>query len=164
MNAVGPGLVCARCHHASSAISADDHRLSPERRITQDFDGREERIHVQVKDRARHFPTIFAVPGDRVSAIPSVGARVVAFAAIVISGLLAALIGAGFAGIGCTGDCTLIRGIGALVGAAFGAGGIAVVAVLALRAMAEWRAGPGRQLPSEETPPPRVPGGPSAGS
>lgn len=97
------------------------------------------------------------------SAIPSVGARAVAFAAIVISGLLAALIGAGFAGIGCEGNCTLIRGIGALVGAAFGAGGIAVVAVLALRAMAEWRAGPGRVMPTAETPIPRGPGEPPAG-
>ena len=77
------------------------------------------------------------------SAIPSVGARVVAFVAIVVSGLMGALIGAGFAGLGCEGDCTIIRGVGALIGAGAGAGGIAVVAVLALRAMAEWRAGPG---------------------
>lgn len=95
--------------------------------------------------------TIFAVPEDRVSAIPSVGARVVAFVAIVVSGLLGALIGAGFAGIGCTGDCTVVRGVGSLFGAAFGAGGIAVVAVLALRAMAEWRAGPGRPEPTGGT-------------
>ncbi len=109
-------------------------------------------------------PTIFAVPGDRVSAIPSVGARVAAFLAIVVSGLLAALIGAGFAGIGCTGDCTVVRGVGALFGAAVGAGGIAVVAVLALRAMAEWRAGPGRAATTEETPPPGAGASPLADS
>lgn len=91
------------------------------------------------------------------SAIPSVGARAVAFAAIVVSGLLGAVIGAGFAGIGCSGDCTVPRGLGALVGAAFGAGGIAVVAVLALRAMAEWRAGPGRAMSTGETPRPEGP-------
>jgi hypothetical protein len=83
------------------------------------------------------------VPGDRVSAIPSVKARAVAFVTIVISGLLGAVIGAGFAGIGCTGSCVNQQGVGALFGAAAGAGGISVVAVLALRAMAEWRAGPG---------------------
>lgn len=91
--------------------------------------------------------TIFAVPGDRVSALPSVKARVVAFVTIVFSGLLGAVIGAGFAGIGCSGDCVNIRGVGALLGAAAGAGGIAVVAVLALRAMAEWKAGPGAPPP-----------------
>lgn len=91
--------------------------------------------------------TIFAVPGDRVSALPSVRARAVAFATIVLSGLLGAVIGAGFAGIGCTGDCVNLQGVGALVGAAAGAGGISVVAVLALRAMAEWKAGPGAVPP-----------------
>lgn len=92
--------------------------------------------------------TIFAVPGDRISALPSVTARVVAFATIVVSGLLGAVIGAGFAGIGCTGDCVNIRGVGGLFGAVIGAGGISIVAVLALRAMAEWRAGPGGPQPA----------------
>ena len=96
--------------------------------------------------------TIFAVPGDKVSAIPSVGSRVVAFLAIVGSGLLGALIGAGFAGIGCTGDCTNLRGVGALIGAAGAAGGISVVAVLALRAMAEWKAGPGHPSNTRRNP------------
>ena len=86
------------------------------------------------------------------SAIPSVGARVVAFVAIVVSGLLGALIGAGFAGVGCEGDCTVLKGVGALIGAGSGAGGIAVVAVLALRAMAEWRAGPGHASNTRRNP------------
>lgn len=35
--------------------------------------------------------------------------------------------------------CTTIVGVGAVVGAVVGAGGVAVIAVLVLRAMAEWR-------------------------
>lgn len=35
--------------------------------------------------------------------------------------------------------CTVISGVGGLVGAALGAGGVAVIAVLVLRAMGEWR-------------------------
>ena len=101
--------------------------------------------------------TIFAVPGDRISALPSVTARVVAFVTIVVSGLLGAVIGAGFTGIGCTENCVNLRGVGALFGAVAGAGGISVVAVLALRAMAEWRAGPGGPPPGVPSPPPGVP-------
>jgi len=39
----------------------------------------------------------------------------------------------------CQGDCATPDAIGALVGALIGAGGVAVVVVLALRAMGEWR-------------------------
>jgi hypothetical protein len=39
----------------------------------------------------------------------------------------------------CTGDCTTSSALGGLTGAVVGALGVAVVAVLALRAMGEWR-------------------------
>lgn len=75
----------------------------------------------------------------RLSALPSVRARVLAFCAIVVAGICGALIGASFVALQCTGDCVTPSGIGALVGAVVAAGGVAVVAVLTLRAMAEWR-------------------------
>jgi hypothetical protein len=73
------------------------------------------------------------------SALPSVTARVVAFLAILLGGGCGGLIGFALVDLQCQGSCTGNRGIGALVGAACGALGVAVVAVLALRAMGEWK-------------------------
>jgi hypothetical protein len=71
------------------------------------------------------------------TAMPSTGARVLAFGAILLGGLCGGLIGFSITDI--TGGSSLASGIGAIVGAALGAAGVGVVAVLALRAMAEWR-------------------------
>jgi hypothetical protein len=71
------------------------------------------------------------------SALPSVAARAMAFTAIVVAGAAGALIGYGFtalSGSGRTGSA-----IGGLVGALCAAGGVAVVAVLTLRAIGEWK-------------------------
>ena len=76
-----------------------------------------------------------------VSALPSAGARAVAFLAILVAGAAGALIGYGFVDIQCTGDCTTAASVGALIGAVVAAAGTAVIAVLVLRAMAEWRRG-----------------------
>jgi hypothetical protein len=73
------------------------------------------------------------------SALPSVRARAFAFAAILLAGLCGALIGYGFVGIQCQGQCTTPKGLGAVIGGALAAAGVAVVAVLTLRAMGEWR-------------------------
>jgi ABC-type Co2+ transport system permease subunit len=73
------------------------------------------------------------------NALPSVGARVLGFVAILIAGLCGGVIGYAFTDLQCSGDCTVQRGIGALVGAVVGAAGVAVVVTLALRAMGEWR-------------------------
>jgi hypothetical protein len=73
------------------------------------------------------------------TALPSVAARALGFVAIVASGAIGAFIGWGFTDLQCRGDCTTPNAIGALVGALVGAGGVAVVVVLALRAMGEWR-------------------------
>lgn len=73
------------------------------------------------------------------NALPSVGARVLAFVAILVAGLCGGVIGYAFVDLQCSGDCTVQTGIGALVGAVVGAGGVAVVVTLALRAMGEWR-------------------------
>lgn len=83
-----------------------------------------------------------AVPDPRaarpLTALPSVKARALAFAAILVAGLCGALIGSSFVSLQCTRSCTGASGVGALVGGLFGAGGVAVVAVLTLRAMGEW--------------------------
>jgi hypothetical protein len=73
------------------------------------------------------------------SAIPPVAARVVAFVVILLGGLAGGLIGFALVDLQCDGDCALARGIGLLVGAVMSAGGMAIVSVLALRAMGEWR-------------------------
>jgi hypothetical protein len=73
------------------------------------------------------------------SALPSPMARALAFAAILLAGLCGALIGWSFVDLQCEGNCTTPGGIGALVGGLFGAIGVSVVAVLTLRAMAEWK-------------------------
>jgi hypothetical protein len=72
------------------------------------------------------------------SALPSVRARVLAFLAIVVAGVAGGLIGYAFVKLQCHGNCTTPDGLGAVVGGALAAGGVAIVAVLTLRAMGEW--------------------------
>lgn len=98
------------------------------------------------------------------TALPPVGARVLAFVAILVGGLCGGLIGWSVIDLQCGAegddpaavearadeDCTAWNGLGGVVGAAAGAGGVAVVSVLVLRAMAEWRP----PLDVEELPPP----------
>ena len=66
-------------------------------------------------------------------------ARVLAFTAIVVAGACGALIGGSLVSLQCKGNCTTPTGAGAIVGAGVAAIGVAVVAVLTLRAMGEWR-------------------------
>lgn len=86
----------------------------------------------------RPVPTTEAAVAD--SALPSIGARVLAFVSILLGGACGGLIGWAITDLQCEGSCSTPSGIGALVGAALGAGGVAVIAVLGLRAMAEWNA------------------------
>jgi hypothetical protein len=67
----------------------------------------------------------------------------VAFLAIVVGGVCGLLIGYSLVGLQCEGDCGTPSGLGALAGAVIGAGGVAVVAVLVLRAMGDWQANAG---------------------
>ena len=78
-------------------------------------------------------------PSRPLSAIPAVGLRVGAFVAILLSGLAGGLIGYSLVELQCEGDCALPLGVGLLVGAAMAAGGMAIVAVLVMRALGEWR-------------------------
>ncbi len=78
------------------------------------------------------------VPADATAPLPSPLARAVAVSFIVVSGLCGGLIGYAVTDLQTTGDAPVLVGLGALLGAVVAAGGVAVVAVLALRAMAEW--------------------------
>jgi hypothetical protein len=80
------------------------------------------------------------VPVERpLSALPSPAARAVAFVAICLGGVAGALIGYSLVELQCDGDCALPLGLGILGGAVVAAGGMAIVAVLVLRAIGEWR-------------------------
>lgn len=82
-------------------------------------------------------PTSPSVP-TATSALPSVGARVLAFVAILIGGTAGGFIGYAFVDLQVTGDSSFWAGLGALIGAVVAALGTAVVVVLTLRAMGEW--------------------------
>lgn len=76
---------------------------------------------------------------ESMSALPSVGVRIVAFTSILVAGLAGAFIGFSLVELQCEGDCGVPTGIGLLSGALIAAIGMAVVAVLVMRAMGEWR-------------------------
>jgi hypothetical protein len=73
------------------------------------------------------------------SALPSPAARAAAFVSILIGGFAGGLIGYTLVRLQCEGECAVPKGIGTLVGALICAGGMAIVAVLVLRAVGEWR-------------------------
>ena len=84
------------------------------------------------------------------NALPPVGARALAFVAILVAGLCGGLIGWSVTDLQCgahirgvphhrDSGCTAWSGVGGLIGAGSAAGGTGVVAVLVLRAMSEWR-------------------------
>ena len=101
------------------------------------------------------------------SALPSTTARLLAFLAIVVGGVCGAVIGWSVTDLQCGSDerpaveqeveddCGTVMGLGAVAGGVAGAGGVAVVAVLVLRAMAEWRRD--MDLDGEAAPPPDGP-------
>jgi hypothetical protein len=90
------------------------------------------------------------------SALPSVGARVGAFVLILLSGAAGGFIGYSFVDLQCEGDCSVQTGLGGLIGAILAAGGVAVVVVLALRAMSEWSTMQQREAEAGPQHPPRV--------
>jgi hypothetical protein len=73
------------------------------------------------------------------SAAPPVVARVLALLAILVGGASGGFIGWAVVDVQCTGDCGTATAIGAVAGAIVAAIGVAVVAVLVLRAMGEWK-------------------------
>ena len=71
---------------------------------------------------------------------PSLTARVLAFSAIIVAGVCGGLIGFTVMDLSCRGDCTTTAGLIGLASAVIAAVGTGIVAVLTLRAAAEWRA------------------------
>jgi hypothetical protein len=91
---------------------------------------------------ASRLPYTRIVESDRdrpLSALPSPLARALAFVSILLGGVAGGLIGAGFIGLQCHGSCATPKAVGGLVGSVVAAIGTSVVAVLALRAMGEWK-------------------------
>jgi hypothetical protein len=76
---------------------------------------------------------------DSLSALPSTTARILAFIAILMGGLAGGFIGFALVDVQCTGNCSLPLSIGIILGSTISAGGTAIVAVLGLRALGEWR-------------------------
>lgn len=62
-----------------------------------------------------------------------------AFVSILIGGLAGGLIGYALVDVQCDGSCGVPLGLGMLIGSVVSAGGTAIVAVLVLRALGEWR-------------------------
>jgi len=93
---------------------------------------------MQTPDPARPPASGVTDPGVE-SSLPSVGARVLAFVAILLGGLCGGMIGYSVTDLQCVGDCSTNTALGGVVGAVLGALGVAVIAVLALRAMGEWK-------------------------
>jgi len=79
------------------------------------------------------------VSDDSLSALPSRTARAIAFTSIVIAGTAGGVLGFGIVDLQCTTSCAVPQGIGILTGSLFVAGGTAIVCVLVLRALGEWR-------------------------
>lgn len=107
-----------------------------------------------------------AAPGAAASpsAAPSTTARVLAVASIVVAGVCGGLIGYGVVDLqtrepdGSSGGA-LAPAVGGLVGAVLAAIGVAVVAVLVLRAMTEWQTIEERARAEGREPPRRRPTG-----
>ena len=81
--------------------------------------------------------------------LPSRWAFLLAFGGVVLAGILGGIIGYGIADVSSQSDVSHL--IGTFIGSLIGAAGGGIVAVLVLRAMAEWR----RQDPSAPRPPRR---------
>lgn len=73
------------------------------------------------------------------SALPSPVARILAFVSILVGGVAGALIGYALVDVQAENAGDVALGIGLLVGAIVTAGGTAIVAILVLRAVGEWR-------------------------
>lgn len=70
--------------------------------------------------------------------------------AILVGGVAGGLIGYTLVQLQCTGNCALPLGLGAFFGAVIAAGGMAVVAVLVLRAVGEWHEVEQREVEQRE--------------
>jgi hypothetical protein len=72
-------------------------------------------------------------------------ARALTVSSVLVAGACGGLIGWAVVDLQCEGDCVVQTGLGGLVGAVLAAAGTALICVLAIQAMAEWRAQEGRR-------------------
>ena len=79
------------------------------------------------------------------AARPSTLARVRTVASVLVAGACGGLIGWAVADLQCSGVCAVQTGLGGLIGAGLAAAGTALICVLAVQAMAEWREQEGRR-------------------
>ncbi len=73
------------------------------------------------------------------SAIPPVAARAIGFSGILVGGLLGGVLGYLLVRVQCDGQCGVPLGLGILIGSLVVTAGAAVLTVLTMRAMGEWR-------------------------
>ena len=99
---------------------------------------------------AGHFPKTPSVGIP--SAAPSSRARLMALLAIGFAGACGGLVGYAITDLQCTEGCPTMAGVIGLGGATLTAVGVGIVAVLALRAMAEWRTGSRQQVARDHHP------------
>ena len=76
---------------------------------------------------------------------PSSSARFLTVVSVLVAGVCGGLIGWAVADLQCSGDCTVQTAMGGLIGAVLAATGTALICVLAIQAMAEWREQEGRR-------------------
>lgn len=77
---------------------------------------------------------------DTPTSTPPLFARILAVVAIIVAGLCGGLIGYAVMDLQCADGCTTTAGFVGVASAIGAAGGVAIVAVLTLRAMSEWEA------------------------
>src|SRR5262249_15402158 len=92
---------------------------------------------------------------DAPPTLPSRTAFLLAFLSVVVAGCFGVIIRYGLADISADGGSGAQAVLGALVGAVLAAGGVGIVAVLVLRAQAEWN----KTAPGDEPEPPGGRGG-----
>jgi len=80
------------------------------------------------------------IPERPLSALPSPRARLVGFISILAGGLAGGLLRFALVDIQADGDSSVLRGLGIFSGSVIAAGGTAIIAVLVLRALGEWKA------------------------
>lgn len=79
------------------------------------------------------------LPSGPGSALPPLGARILAFASVLVAGIFGGLIGYAVVDIATEGDRPILSGLVGLASAVVAAIGVAIVAVLTMRAMGEWK-------------------------
>jgi hypothetical protein len=145
-----PRFVRRRRNNTARTLATDDDGQATQAGVVTQLDRHVEHVHVDVENRSLRFHRRVRAydvgvnaetdaTARPLSALPSRAARIAAYAAVILGGIAGALIGYALVDVQCKGDCETPLGLGLFVGAVVTAGGTAIVAVLVLRALGEWR-------------------------